>query len=367
MATVVTSDFWRVLNPLRLAGPIFDKELRVASRQRRTYALRFVYMAGLSLFLVMQVLVYWQRTAGGPSIAHASQMGGMALSAVTAIVWIQFLAGQLLSIVLLSGAISDEIRKRSLDVLLASPISSVQVVLGKLFGRLVQLILLLAVSLPMLAVIRAFGGVPWGAVMSAACITLTAVIFTGALSLFLSAADRNSPNVTAEAILWCLIAWVGIPMGLSFLHWKGYVGASLVEIVSYLSNPFPMMVRETRMMAAPGARLATLLTSWPMHCIVMLGVSVVILLCAMCKVRRATKGAVAGSGEVREGQRVSSSMEPFSGEGHPKGPRFAHRLERTGQARLFTRLAWGGADDPAGAGHLRRRGLAGPSALQHPR
>ena len=310
MSTTVTSDLWRVLNPLRLAGPIFDKELRVASRQRRTYVLRFVYVALLSLAFVTQVLnTYFVQSAlgGSSSVARVSQMGQMAMNAVLVVIWVQFLAGQLLAIVLLSGAIGDEVRKHSLDVLLVSPISSVQVVLGKLFSRLLQLVLLLAVGLPMLAVIRAFGGVPWESLVAATCITLTAVVFTGSLSLFLSAAHRNSQSVTAGAILWCLIAWVGIPVVLSFLHWKGHVGASVVETVSCLSNPFLILGRETRMMMTPGARLATPLTSWPMHCAVMLGVSVVILLLAMYKVRRAAQGAVGGNGEVRGGQQVASS------------------------------------------------------------
>ena len=40
--------FDRLLGLLRLSwltGPIFDKELRVSSRRRRNYVLRFVYVA----------------------------------------------------------------------------------------------------------------------------------------------------------------------------------------------------------------------------------------------------------------------------------------------------------------------------------
>jgi hypothetical protein len=44
MQSIVTSDLMRAFNPLRLAGPVFDKELRVASRRRRTYLLRFAYV-----------------------------------------------------------------------------------------------------------------------------------------------------------------------------------------------------------------------------------------------------------------------------------------------------------------------------------
>ena len=39
-----------LVRPLQLAGPIFTKELRVASRRKRNYALRLVYLGLLLAF-----------------------------------------------------------------------------------------------------------------------------------------------------------------------------------------------------------------------------------------------------------------------------------------------------------------------------
>ena len=46
----------------RLAGPILDKELRVASRRRRTFALRLAYLLLLGAFAVF---VWTEAVAGG--------------------------------------------------------------------------------------------------------------------------------------------------------------------------------------------------------------------------------------------------------------------------------------------------------------
>ncbi len=293
----------------RLTGPIFDKELRVLSRRRRTYGLRFGYVMILSLFLVAQVIeASLYSASGGPaSVTQVSQMGTMALYAAMTIIWFQFLAGQLLAVVLLSGAIGDEMRKRSLDVLLASPISSVQIVLGKLCSRLLQLVLLLAMGLPMLAVVRAFGGVPWGPVVTATCITLTAMVIVGALSLFLSATSRSSQNVTAGAIAWGMVVWVGIPSVLGLLRWKNLVSEPVAETVSYLSNPFIVMWYETEAVMTPGLGPASGLAFWPLHCVLMLGVSVILLLLAICRVRHAAQIPATGGRAIQQEQQGTST------------------------------------------------------------
>ena len=45
----------KVLSPSWLTGPIFGKELRVSSRRRRNYVLRFVYLMLLTGFLASMI------------------------------------------------------------------------------------------------------------------------------------------------------------------------------------------------------------------------------------------------------------------------------------------------------------------------
>jgi ABC-type transport system involved in multi-copper enzyme maturation permease subunit len=169
MATELTKSVRSLLNPARLTGPIFDKELRVSSRRWT------------------QLVSYYQ--PGAFQAAWMSEAGKMIISTI---VWFQFCATQLVAIIMLSTSISDEIYNRTLGLLMTTPINSFQIVMGKLLSKLLQLMLLLAISLPLLAIVRIFGGVPWDYIISSLCITLTTVAFVGSLSLLFSIFSRRS-------------------------------------------------------------------------------------------------------------------------------------------------------------------------------
>ena len=201
MSTISENSVLRFLSLFWLTGPLLDKELRVSSRRRRNYVLRFAYVFFLTIFvaIVWLSVVKYQGTAA----YQRSRMGLAGKTIITTIVTFQFIATQLIAIIMLSTSISDEIYHRTLGVLMTTPITSFQIVIGKLFSKLLQLILLLAISLPLLAIVRIFGGVPWDYVLSSLCITLTAVIFAGSLSLFFSIRNRRAYVVIIKPfLLW---------------------------------------------------------------------------------------------------------------------------------------------------------------------
>ena len=145
-----------VAGPLFLVfGPVFTKELRVTSRRLRFHALRLGYLALLAVFvaLVWMAQVRWfdvQSTA-----YNVSRMAQAGKSITAAIVRFQFYTAQLLAVILLSTSISGEIYQRTLGVLMTTPITAFQIVFGKLASKLLQLVILLLVSLPLLAMVRA--------------------------------------------------------------------------------------------------------------------------------------------------------------------------------------------------------------------
>ena len=308
MQATVTFDLLRTFSPLRLAGPIFDKELRIASRRRRTYLLRFAYVAFLTLFVVQVLSVATRVPGAGSAVVRMSQMGLVASGVVSTIVWFQFLLAQLLAIVLLSGAIGNEVRQRSLDALLVTPISSLQIVVGKLLSGLLQLVLLLAVSLPLLATVRVFGGVPWGYVVFSLCTTLAAALFAGSLSLLLSVTNRHAYRVVSNAVGWCLVLWGGSAALLALLRWVGHIGTATAELALYLSNPFfVMLVRTQSMITAAPARWSTL-GLWSVHCLVLLTGAVLMLLLAVRRIRRVALAPVPGQGPAASAQATTASL-----------------------------------------------------------
>lgn len=166
-------------------GPIFGKEIRAMSRRRRNYMLRVLYLGGLLMLLTM---------------AYTS-MSYMGTNSVAARIQRQAMIGQsffqmfsffclvtmtLIGPILTCTAIGGEKLHRTLHVLLMTPLNTWQILGGKLFSRLLQALVLLGLSLPVLAVVRLLGGTElWQMGMSLA-ICLATAIYAASIGLMLS-------------------------------------------------------------------------------------------------------------------------------------------------------------------------------------
>ena len=299
-----------LLSPWHLTGPIFGKELRVSSRRRRTYLLRAAYVVLLSAFVV----VVW-RTVLGDAVplfgGHLMARAGRTIAG--AILWFQFAGLQLLAVVLMSPSISDEVRGRTLGVLMSTPISGVQIVLGKLFSRLLQLVLLLAVSVPMLGIVRVLGGVSWETVLGGTCVTFTATLFLGSMALYFSVGSRRA---------WAAMLKVFVLAAALYLATAAAAADPAARRAMTLINPALAMAGVVAGAAArsPGAAL------WPVHCLVMLAAAGLLLLPCALRVRAAAledAGRARGSACHRRPDKPARSVwhRPVGGRGRLRGVR----------------------------------------------
>ena len=181
--------------PNWLTGPILDKELRVCSRRKRYYWLRGLYLATMA----MVILVAWlssNATFGVRGNAFsASRMSQVGRIVIISIIWFQFVIAQVSAILFFSNSICEEMNQGTLNVLMATPITSLQIVMGKLLSRLIQLVLIMCLSLSTIAIVYVFGGVGWEYIISTFFITLTAVVFMGTLTLFFSGTVKRPYSV----------------------------------------------------------------------------------------------------------------------------------------------------------------------------
>ncbi len=286
MTTGLVSHSWDLFNPVRLTGPIFDKELRVSSRRFRNYLLRFGYVMLFGIYLLF-VWFSIVRSGGATSaVYHASRLSQAGERIIMSMIWFQFIAAQLIAIVMLSSSISDEIRSGTLSVLMTTPISCFQIVAGKLLSKLLQLFILLGISLPLLTIIRVFGGVPWDFIVASICITLTAAVFAGTLSLLLSTTYRQDYTVILMTIIGYMLVFGAIPGIFIFMAAKGGLfSQQATNIVFAMINPFWAMAETTQTMMTSGNTPGFF--SWPLHCLIMLGASIFLLVLAVWRVRRA--------------------------------------------------------------------------------
>ena len=316
----------KVLSLSWLTGPIFDKELRVSSRRKRNYTLRLIYVILLTFFIAIVWLSLVK--SEGSSAYQKSRLALAGKTIVTTIVMFQFFA-QIIAVIMLSTSISDEIYHRTLGLLMTTPIGSLQIVMGKLLSKLLQLILLLAITLPLLAIVRIFGGVPWNYVLSSLCITLTAVIFAGSLSLYFSINDRRAYVVIIKTVVTLGSLYFFIPTITTALLRPPWFPATLLRnpatvlplLIALLHvNPLAAMSVNTAMMITPSAPKTMVMLAitptgasffyWPIHCMLMLGASALLTAMSVKIVRKvALRQAVGQIESVTNRMRAKKSKK----------------------------------------------------------
>jgi len=224
MATAFRGFFARLFRLRSVGGPIFTKEMRVASRQRRGYVLRSAYLGTLLVYVVLVWLIAVRFDASQGAAYRVSRMPEVGKTITTWIIWFQCVAAQVAAVVLSSTAISEEVDRGTLGVLATTPLTAFQIVSGKLLSRLLQLVMLLAVSFPLLALVRVFGGVPWSFVIAGLSISLSASVFAGAFTMLLSMKFRRA-HVT---IVLSLLGVVGCYLAVTLVLGMTGLGIFLV-------------------------------------------------------------------------------------------------------------------------------------------
>jgi len=241
-----------------VANPIFGKDLQVASRRRRNYWLRLAYVVSLIFFLATT----WvgEIRFSGSWAAQQARMAEAAKSITAGIVWFEFLAVQIVTVVMMSTAVSEEVDSRTLSALMTTPLSSRQIVTGKLWSRLSQVLLLVATSLPVLAMVRIFGGVAWGYLIVSLLIILASAVFVGSLTVLFSTLCRQTYTVIVASVLSLGLMFVALPAVFSLLMERSLLDSKVLSAWSYF-NPGALLLLATNYMISPRLWSARLVTS----------------------------------------------------------------------------------------------------------
>ncbi len=213
----------RVASVIRGCWPVVGLELRIISRQRRTYALRMGYVALLTVVAGMVWISATGRLNSVSPMYMAAVLPIAAADVVEAVLTCLFFGGQIGAVITMTGAFSRELHGGGFSALRGTPLSFGQIVLGRFIGRMAQLTVILLSALPVLALIRVFGGVPWQLVFGGMAVVLGASACAGAGALH-SAARLRTGWPALRGSLWAAGLYC-IP-GLCWL-W-GYRGAGQV-------------------------------------------------------------------------------------------------------------------------------------------
>ena len=140
-------------------GPVLRYELITTARRGRYYLVRVVYGTAL-LFLLWAHFQRWEFEH--PDGATPEKVHQFAETTFIAFAQTQFTALLFLLPALVAGVIADEHQRKTLHYLLASRLSSGEIVLGKLGARLLHVGAFVALGLPVVSLLALYGGLdPW--------------------------------------------------------------------------------------------------------------------------------------------------------------------------------------------------------------
>ena len=185
---------------------VLGKELTTRMRGWRAAAIITGYLA----FLAAVSLAVLSNPNAPPSYAEAANMGK------TLFTW---LAGFQMALIIFvtpastADAVSGERQRQTLDLLLATRLSSPSIVLGKLVAGLAFDVLLILCSLPLFSLVFLFGGVSPDQFVSMFVVFLATTVLLGSLALFISTVTRRS----GAAMVISMLCTLGLTVGLALV------------------------------------------------------------------------------------------------------------------------------------------------------
>jgi len=226
--------FLRWLLRLGPLNPIAVRLVQNASRRSKHNYVRSGYLAVLILVLLWAML-------GNTPTGEVSYRE-LASAGATSFAWIAYLQVALICIlapVFMAGAIAQEANPRTWDILLTTPMSKLEIVLGNFLGRLFFVLALLFASLPLFALTQFFGGVPGRSILASYAVSAGAAVLVGATAIALSV-SRLVGQRAVFTFYVCVVTYLAATIALDAWLRSAGMGAAGGQGVTWVGslNPF---------------------------------------------------------------------------------------------------------------------------------
>lgn len=163
------------------ANPILVRVVSGASRRVRHLWLRTIYLAALVAVVFFSLLTSLPGQAA--SLTDLAKNASVTFKYASTV---QLLLMCFLAPVFTASAITQERDAKTFNILLSTPLSSAQIVLGSLMSRLYFVIMLLLSGLPVFLITMVYGGVTARQVLESFALCAATAFITGALAIFVA-------------------------------------------------------------------------------------------------------------------------------------------------------------------------------------
>jgi ABC-type transport system involved in multi-copper enzyme maturation permease subunit len=210
-------------------GPILSRELKIAARGARAYASRCV-LASLFLLALGGNYYGWQAWNEGKwttsQLTSLAQTMFCSLAALQGILTLVMIPNQV------AGSIAEEKERKTLHYLLASDLSSWEIITDKLISRLWQFFLGITATVPVMSLLTLLGGVDPAWVGLVYLGTLTMAYFLAGLSILASTLARR-PRTAVNITVGIASAWITLPICMFVLRMMGWIPGWLGPVIDF--------------------------------------------------------------------------------------------------------------------------------------
>ncbi len=204
---------------MTLLGPLFWYELMRLPRRRQMHLWRMLYAGSLLLGLVSVYLSTYRGMQPLDALINPGPLDLAGNAAFAESFLMIFLALQQIAVIVLTplytaGSIAEEKEHRTFDFLLSSPLPHYQILLGKLFSRLIFVGSILAVGLPVLMLTFLFGGIDFEHLLAGFTVSAITAIFLGCVGIVFGCVKKNLrealPGIALVLLIPAIIGLFGI-------------------------------------------------------------------------------------------------------------------------------------------------------------
>src|SRR5215475_289461 len=194
--------FWRLLP----ADPTLLRVVETGGKRKRDLFIRCGYL-GLLVLLVVFSLVTSGTSASGTDLSALTKTSSRIFAQMS---FLQLGLVALLAPIFTAGAITQEKDSQTYDILLATPLTNGQIVLGSLMSRLFFVIALLVSGIPIFSATQIFGGVAIHSIVMSFAIAAATAFVTGALAMAIATFKVGTRRTIFSFYLFVVIYIVGI-------------------------------------------------------------------------------------------------------------------------------------------------------------
>src|ERR1700742_223804 len=197
-----TDYFWRLIP----ANPILLRGVEAGGRRKRDLFIRCGYL-GLLVLLVIFSLMFSGNDISGANLGNLTKTSSQIFEKMS---YLQLGLVALLAPIFTAGAITQEKDSQTYDILLSTPLSNGQIVVGSLMSRLFFVVALLVSGIPIFSITQIFGGVAIKNIVVSFLIAAAAAFVTGALAMAIATFKVGTRRTIFSFYLFIVLYLVGL-------------------------------------------------------------------------------------------------------------------------------------------------------------